>query len=125
MARSGTEATAERRRVAFLRGINVGGRRVTGTQLCAPVEALGLGEVGTFLAQVTFLHEPPDPDAVAHAVAHASGQDRIAVIGREWYWLPQAGISTSSLDVRAVERALGRGTTRTRATVTRLHARLR
>jgi hypothetical protein len=46
------------------------------------------------------------------------------VVGREWYWLPTTGISTSTLDVRAIERALGRGTTRTHNTVTRLHAKL-
>jgi uncharacterized protein (DUF1697 family) len=184
MARSGTEEAA-RRHVAFLRGINVGGRRVTKTQLCSPFEALGFEEVGTFLAsgnvtfaaadaealeprieaalrtalgfevetfvrtvdqlaqvvafepfpaavvdatdgklQVTFLRDEPNPAAVAEAMTHASEQDRLAVAGREWYWLPAAGISTSALDVRAVERALGRGTTRTLNTVSRLHARL-
>lgn len=171
--------------VAFLRGINVGGRRVTSTQLCAPFETLGFGEVGTFLAsgnvtfatdetddlearievalqsalgfdvdvfirtagelarvvafepfppdvldasdgkvQVTFLRDEPDRSAIETALAHASGQDRLVVAGREWYWLPAAGISTSALDVQAVERALGRGTTRTINTVARLHARL-
>lgn len=171
--------------VAFLRGINVGGRRVTSEQLCAPFEALGLQEVATFLAsgnvifattdtegleariesalqaalgfpvdtfvrtaaeiaqiadlapfpaevvaatdgklQVTFLRDQPEPAAIAEVMAHASAEDRLAVIGREWYWLPRAGISTSSLDVRAVERALGSGTTRTVNTVARLQARL-
>lgn len=134
--------------VAFLRGINVGGRRVTSTQLCAPFETLGFGEVGTFLAsgnvafatdetddlearievalqsalgfdvdvfirtagelarvvafepfppdvldasdgkvQVTFLRDEPDRSAIETALAHASGQDRLVVAGREWYWL--------------------------------------
>lgn len=183
MARSGTQE-ATTRHVAFLRGINVGDRRVTKAQLCAPFEALGFAEVGTFLAsgnvtfathetaglepriegtlqaalgfevdvfvrtvdqlgqvvafepfpaevidatdgklQVTFLRDQPDPSAVAEVMMHASAQDRLAVVGREWYWLPAGGISTSALDVKAVERALGRGTTRTFNTVSRLHVR--
>jgi hypothetical protein len=57
-------------------------------------------------------------------VAHATDPDRSTAIGREWYWLPTAGIATSTLDVEAVARALGRGSTRTRDTVTRLRAKL-
>jgi uncharacterized protein (DUF1697 family) len=181
MAANGTAG----RHVALLRGINVGDRRVTKAQLCAPFEALGFAGVGTFLAsgnvsfatndtdgleprieaalqsalgfevevfvrtadqfaevvalepfpaevvdaaqgklQVTFLRDQPDPSDVRAALGHASEQDRLTVAGREWYWLPAVGISTSPLDVKAVERALGRGTTRTLNTVSRLHARL-
>ncbi len=174
------------RHAAFLRGINVGGRRVTGAQLCAPFQALGFDHVTSFLAsgnvtfattetvgleariewalqvalgfevevyvrtaaevadivgcrpfppevvaatdgkvQVTFLRDRPGPAGVEAAMAHATEQDRLSVIGREWYWLPAAGISTSPLDVKAVERVLGRGTTRTLHTVARIQARLR
>jgi hypothetical protein len=49
MAGSGPD-NAGNRYAAFLRGINVGGRRVTGQQLCAPIEALGFQEVTSFLA---------------------------------------------------------------------------
>jgi uncharacterized protein (DUF1697 family) len=35
---------------AFLRGINVGGRRITNEQLCAHVRALGFADVQTFRA---------------------------------------------------------------------------
>jgi uncharacterized protein (DUF1697 family) len=35
---------------AFLRGINVSGRRVRGPDLCAPFETVGCGEVATFRA---------------------------------------------------------------------------
>ncbi len=184
--------SADNRYAAFLRGINIGGRRVTGRQLCAPFETLGMQEVTSFLAsgnvtfatastegaagcedlerrveaalhgslgfavevfvrtaaevteivgcepfppdvvaatggklQVTFLRDEPGPGGVAEAMAHATDQDRVQVIGREWYWLPAAGISTSALNVKAVERALGRGTTRTLNTVARLRAKLR
>jgi uncharacterized protein (DUF1697 family) len=74
--------------------------------------------------QVTFLRDAPATTGVAEALTHATDQDRMTVIGREWYWLPTAGISTSTLDVKAIERALGRGTTRTLNTVTRLQANL-
>lgn len=171
--------------VAFCRGINVGSRRVSGRQLCAPLEGLGLTEVATFLAsgnvifstsdldaleerleralrealgfdvevfvrttdeiahlatvqpfsdavlassvgtlQVTFLRADPGPSASAAALAHSTAQDRLVVRGREWFWLPATGISTSELDVKAVERTLGRGTTRTMRTLVRLTARL-
>lgn len=176
------------RYAAFLRGINLGGRRVTGAALCRPFEELGLEEVASFLAsgnvtfrataadgpvdlearieaalqaalgypvdtfvrtaaevraiaeqqpfaaeavaasdgklQVTFLRHEPTPDAAAAALAQEDDHDRLAVIGREWYWLPSGGISRSSLDVPAIERALGRGTTRTARTVARLADRL-
>jgi uncharacterized protein (DUF1697 family) len=74
--------------------------------------------------QVTFLRDQPDPGAIDAALSHASEQDLLAVSGREWFWLPAAGMSTSALHVEAVERALGRGTTRTINTVARLYARL-
>lgn len=74
-------------------------------------------------AQVTFLRELPTADAVADAQACGSVSDRIAVVGREWYWLPSQGVSGSALDLRAVETALGRGTTRTLRTVERFVAK--
>lgn len=175
------------RYAAFLRGINLGSRRrVTADQLRAPLEALGFGDVASFLAsgnlafdadagdgrdletrleagleealgfavetfvrredevaevvaqqpfpaevlattagklQVTFLRNPPPPDALELVAALASDDDRLAVIGREWYWLPSSGMSQSALDLRALEKALGRGTTRTANTVARLHAK--
>lgn len=48
------------RSVAFLRAINVGGRRVTSDELVAAVEPLGLGRVDTFLASGNLLFEPAD-----------------------------------------------------------------
>ena len=38
------------RHAAFLKGMNLGGRRITNADLCACVEGLGLGEVQTFRA---------------------------------------------------------------------------
>jgi uncharacterized protein (DUF1697 family) len=173
------------RYAAFLRGINVGGRRVTGKQLCDPFEQLAFRDVASFLAsgnitfttddttdldvrieaalevalgfpvdafvrtaaevadivavepfpaevvaasagkvQVTLLRRAPVRRAVEEALAHANDDDRLAVVGREWYWLPSGGVSQSSLDVRALEGILGRGTTRTVNTLARLNAKL-
>jgi uncharacterized protein (DUF1697 family) len=48
---------------AFLRGINVSGRRVKGPELCAPFETVGCGDVATFRASgnviFTAQREPP------------------------------------------------------------------
>lgn len=176
------------RYAAFLRGINLGGRRATGEQLCAPFGELGFARVASFLAsgnvvfdadvaddaedleprieealeaalgypvesfvrtaselqavlsrepfaaeeveaatgkpQVTFLRSAPDADSAAAVHAHDRAADRVVVAGREWYWLPAAGISKSDLDVDAIERTVGRGTTRTINTVERLVRRL-
>jgi len=73
--------------------------------------------------QVTFLRNAPDSAAVDTVMAHATVDDQLTVVGREWYWLPTGGMSQSELDVRAIERILGRGTTRTVNTVIRLHAK--
>ena len=51
--RSGSPAwyeVAMQRFVAFLRGMNLGGRRVTNDELCAHVRALGFEDVSAFLA---------------------------------------------------------------------------
>ncbi len=178
------------RYAAFLRGINLGGRRVTGEQLCAPLVDLGFDNVASFLAsgnlvfdagnaddpdagddlevriadqleaalgfpvetfvrtaaevativafgpfsadvvaasagkpQVNFVRTPPSPEVVEAVLAYGTEEDRLVVHGRQWYWLPSAGVSNSGLDIRAIERALGRGTTRTLTTVARLHAK--
>ena len=48
------------RSVAFLRGINVGGRRATKDQLIAAFTGLGLESVDTFLASGNVLFDPGD-----------------------------------------------------------------
>ena len=47
------------RHVAFLRGINVGGRKATGDQLRAPFEELGLEDVATFRASGNVVFSAP------------------------------------------------------------------
>lgn len=59
-----------------------------------------------------------------HAQALGTEIDRVVVIGREWHWLPTRGMGRSVLDVTAIERVLGRGTTRTVGTLLRLLGRV-
>ncbi len=43
--------------------------------------------------------------------------------GRELHWLPSTGLADAALDMKAVDRLLGIGTTRTANTIRRLHAK--
>jgi uncharacterized protein (DUF1697 family) len=56
--------------IAFLRAINVGGRRVTGDQLVTVMESLGFAEVSTFLASgnVLFTADAPEPTSIERAL---------------------------------------------------------
>ena len=73
--------------------------------------------------QVTFLRDTPSPDRAAALVELAPDEDRVRVIGREWYWLPVAGVSGSALRVGDIERLVGVMTMRTLGTVARMQAR--
>lgn len=73
--------------------------------------------------QVVLLREGPSAEAVG-ALASAAGDDELLLaVGREIYWLPQAGVSDSPLGQEAFNRELGRATVRTKATVEALAAR--
>ncbi len=173
--------------MAFLRGMNLGGRRITNDDLRGHFEAMGFDEVATFRASgnvifaaeggeaesklatrvedeldarlgydvpvflrsieelaVVASHEPFDPDLVAaskgklqvqflaakpraaaqrEALGLATDEDRLAIEGRELYWLPSGGISDSDLDLKALDRALGAGTMRTMGTVQQIAAK--
>ena len=174
------------RYVAFLRGMNLGRRRITNEALCAHVRALGFSDVSAFLAsgnvffaadhgtapqvatrvrdglraaldydvptfvrtvgevaaiatygpfdvavgqdggklQVALLGGKPTAAARRKALALATNDDRLAVHGRELYWLPRGKITESELDLKAIERALGPMTFRTGRTLERIAARL-
>jgi uncharacterized protein (DUF1697 family) len=172
--------------VAFLRGINLGNRRVSGRDLRACFEAMGFEDVATFRAsgnvifaadreplpkmtarieaglgdslgyQVsTFLRTASDVEAIAahepfpagqveasrgklqvallsaeptakarkEALAHSTDEDRLALDGRELYWLPSGGISDSALDLRTIEGTVGPTTIRTKNTVQQIAAK--
>lgn len=168
------------RYVAFLRGMNLGGRRIKNEELRTEFEALGFAEVGCFRAsgnvifaaeegdeaklsaeieaglgealgyevpvflrsaselravaahqpfddralkaskgklQVTFLQRKPKAASRKQALALATEEDRLAIEGRELYWLPQGGMSESELDLKAIASTLGLNTVRTMGTV--------
>lgn len=173
------------RYVAFLRGMNLGNRRITNADLRAHFETLGCEEVETFRAsgnvilskdeeeaklavelesglgellayevpvflrsdeevraiaahepfaekavaasagklQVAFLLEKPSAAAKKEALALATDADRLAIEGREFYWLPKGGISESDLDLTAIANDLGPTTIRTKGTVTQIAAK--
>ncbi len=175
-----------KRHVAFLRGMNLGGRRIRNEELRAEFEALGFADVATFRAsgnvifsadggsesalteaietglgdalgyevpvflrscaevaaiaaqepfdpklldaskgklQVTFLAGKPTARQRKEVGALADDADRLALAGRELYWLPSGGISESELDLEAIDAALGKGTMRTMGTIEQIAAK--
>lgn len=174
------------RYVAFLRGMNLGGRRIKNEELRAHFEALGCEEVVTFRASGNVIfasdgepsakltarledgladslgydvpvflrsskellaiaaHEPFDPQhvdaskgklqialltkkpsaaAVKKTSAMSTEADRLAVEGRELYWLPDGGLSDSELDLKALAAVLGPTTIRTKGTIDQIAAK--
>ncbi|MGV1049040.1 MAG: DUF1697 domain-containing protein [Solirubrobacterales bacterium] len=172
--------------IAFLRGMNLGNRRIKNPELRAEFEALGFDAVATFRAsgnvifdagggaeaalrekieaglaarlgydvavflrdaeelarivarrpfapklveaskgklQVLLLAEEPAAKARESVLELASDEDLLAIEGRELYWLPSAGTIDSVLDLRAIEKALGKGTQRTMGTIEQIAAK--
>lgn len=126
---------------AFLRGMNVGGHRLTNAELRSHFDAMGFSEVATFRAsgnvvfaaklvdaskgklRVALLIAAPSAKARGEVLALASDQDRLDVVGRELFWLPQGGVRDSPLDWKAIERLLGVSTMRTKNTLDQIAAR--
>jgi uncharacterized protein (DUF1697 family) len=178
------------RYVAFLRGMNLGNRRIKNPELVAHFEAMGLEEVATFRAsgnvvfvdpagesesklqkrleaelderlgydvavflrsaeevaaiaarepfdaaaieraaanrgkpQVVLLARKPSAKAMQAVEALCPDGDLMAVEGRELHWLPSAGLSETDLDTKALDQALGKGTTRTAGTIEQIAAK--
>jgi uncharacterized protein (DUF1697 family) len=174
------------RYVAFLRGMNLGKRRIKNDQLRAEFETLGFEDVAIFRAsgnvifsaakesesaltetiegglgealgyevpvflrsceeiaaiatrepfpatvaeaskgklQVTMLARKPTAPARRTVLALATAEDRLAIEGRELFWLPSGGTIDSELDLGAVAKALGKGTQRTMGTIEQIAAR--
>lgn len=168
------------RYVAFLRGMNLGGRRIKNEELKQEFEQLGLSDISCFRAsgnvifateeeseeklkqrieaglgqslgykvpvflrnaaelaalsaqepfdatdltaskgklQVAFLPAAPSAKERKQALALASAEDRLAIEGRELYWLPSGGLSESTLDLKTIESAVGPWTMRTKGTI--------
>jgi uncharacterized protein (DUF1697 family) len=174
------------RYVAFLRGMNLGKRRIRNDELRTQFEALGFEGVASFRAsgnvifatrktgeraltqtiedglgealgyevpvflrscaevaaiakrepfeaeavqaskgklQVTLLPKKPAAPARRKALAQATDDDRLAIVERELFWLPSGGTIESALDLKAIERTLGKGTQRTMGTIEQIAAK--
>jgi uncharacterized protein (DUF1697 family) len=67
--------------------------------------------------QVVLLQRRPGAAARREALSLGSEEDRLAIEGRELFWLPSGGMSDSDLDLRALAAALGPTTIRTMGTI--------
>lgn len=73
--------------------------------------------------QVILMAEKPSAAARKKVLALATDEDRLALGGRELYWLPTAGTQASDLDQESLGKALGLVTVRTKGTIEQLAAR--
>jgi uncharacterized protein (DUF1697 family) len=73
--------------------------------------------------QVLFLSAKPSASARKRALSLATDDDRLAIKGRELYWLPSGGTQRSALDQKALAELLGPATTRTQGTVQAIRAK--
>jgi uncharacterized protein (DUF1697 family) len=83
----------------------------------------GLVESSRGKLQITFLPRRPAAGARTRVLAKATEQDRLALSGRELYWLPSGGTRESALDRAAIERLVGPTTMRTKGTIDALVAK--
>jgi uncharacterized protein (DUF1697 family) len=175
------------RYVAFLRGMNLGKRRIKNPELVAHFEAMGLEDVATFRASgnvvfvdpageaasklqarieaelderlgydvAVFLRSAKEVTAIAarepfaeKAIAASKGKPQVVLLGRkpsakakkavldlapegdlmvvegrELHWLPTVGLSETEIDTKALDAALGKGTTRTAGTIEAIAAK--
>jgi uncharacterized protein (DUF1697 family) len=173
--------------VAFLRGMNLGNRRIKNPELVRHFEQMGLEEVATFRAsgnvifadpsgdseaalqerveaeldqrlgydvavflrsfeevaaiaarqpfaaeaiarskgkpQVQLLAKKPAAAARKEALALAGADDEMVFDGRELHWLPSTGLSETEVDLKAIDRILGKGTMRTAGTIEQIAAK--
>jgi uncharacterized protein (DUF1697 family) len=175
------------RYVAFLRGMNLGKRRIKNPELVGHFEAMGLEDVATFRASgnvvfvdparesesklgarieaelderlgydvAVFLRSAEEVTAIAarepfaeKAIAASKGKPQVVLLGRkpsakakkavldlapegdlmvvegrELHWLPTVGLSETEIDTKALDAALGKGTTRTAGTIEAIAAK--
>jgi uncharacterized protein (DUF1697 family) len=82
-----------------------------------------LVEVSGGKLQVALLPGAPRPPTRKQALSLAGSEDRLAIRGRELYWLPSGGISESKLDLKGLESLLGPWTMRTKGTIEQIVAK--
>jgi uncharacterized protein (DUF1697 family) len=75
--------------------------------------------------QVVLLGGEPSAKARRALEEIAPEGDLMVVEGRELHWLPAVGLSETELDTKALDRALGKGTTRTAGTIEQIAAKYR
>ena len=129
--RSADRAAVDERRIEAALADSYGFAAPTFVRSAAEIESIVASEpfadhdlVGTSgKIQVTFLRAPVPPDRTAAVLALVPPEDRVAVAGRQWYWLPVEGVSTSAVPVGQIERLLGEMTMRTLGTVARMYAK--
>lgn len=73
--------------------------------------------------QVSLLAEKPSAAARKEVLALATEDDLLAINGRELYWLPSGGTIDSTLDLKAIEKAIGLDTRRTMGTIEQIAAK--
>ncbi len=57
-------------------------------------------------------------------LALATDEDRLAIEGRELFWLPSGGLLESALDLKAIEAIVGVDTRRTKGTIDQIALKL-
>ncbi len=100
----------------------------TGSELVAigermPFDAHDLA-ASTGKPQVMLLFEKPGTVAKEKILAMSGPENRLAFHGQELHWLPAAGMSESTLDLKQIGKLVGENTVRTANTITRLVAKL-
>jgi uncharacterized protein (DUF1697 family) len=73
--------------------------------------------------QISLLMTAPTAKTRKQVLALAGDEDLLAIEGRELYWLPSGGLLESDLDLKAIEKALGRDTRRTMGTIEQIAAK--
>lgn len=106
--------------IVFLRGIEEVAEIAAREPFDAKVVAKSKGKL-----QVAFYAKKPTAKAKKAVLELSSDEDRLAIEGRELYWLPSGGTSESDLDWRPIDAALGQGTMRTMGTVEQIAAKYR
>jgi uncharacterized protein (DUF1697 family) len=73
--------------------------------------------------QVLLMAKKPTASVRKQALALATDRDRLAIRGRELYWLPSGGTRDSELDQEALGASLGLVTVRTKGTIEQIAAK--
>lgn len=74
-------------------------------------------------AQISLLAKPPGAATRKKVLALATAEDRLAIRGRELYWLPAGNMSDSELDLKQIGVLLGPSTMRIKGTIEQIAAK--